>query len=215
MRFWHVLALAAAAMLLPSATLKAQEAVKVGVCNPAKVFEQMDERKVIEDKMKSERDKATAEVQRRKNEVEDIQRQRNELRPESAIFQEKTNQMMEKAVQFEVWARMKEAEMGRTEKEQIKALYEKIRDTCKEVAVEKKLDLILAERKPELPPNMEKLTADQVRQIISANDVLYANEKADITQEVIMRINKKYAAGGGIAPAGAGATNTGGVAPQK
>jgi len=80
--------------------------------NPAKVFEQMDERKVIEDKMKSERDKATAEVQRRKNEVEDIQRQRNELRPESAIFQEKTNQMMEKAVQFEVWARMKEAEMA-------------------------------------------------------------------------------------------------------
>jgi len=64
MRIWHVLALAAVAMLLPSATLKAQEAVKVGVCNPAKVFEQMDERKVIEDKMKSERDKATAEVQR-------------------------------------------------------------------------------------------------------------------------------------------------------
>ena len=119
---------------------------------------------------------------------------------------------MEKAVQFEVWARMKEAEMGRIEKEQIKALYEKIRDTCKEVAVEKKLDLILAERKPELPANMEKLTADQVRQIISANDVLYANEKADITQEVILRINKKYAATGGIAPAASTGTGT---VPQK
>src|SRR3954463_8611434 len=213
MKIWHVLALSAVAMLLPATTLRAQEAVKVGVCNPAKVFEQMDERKVIEDKMKSERDKAQAEVARRKNEVEDIKRQRNELRPESAIFQEKTNQMMEKAVQFEVWARMKEAEMGRGEKEQIKALYEKIRDTCKEVATEKKLDLILAERKPELPANMEKLTADQVRQIISANDVLYANEKADITQMVIMRVNQKYAAGGGIAPpaGGAGATNTGGT----
>lgn len=210
MRIWHVMFLAAAAMLLPSATLKAQEAVKVGVCNPAKVFEQMDERKVIEDKMKSDRDKAQGEVARRKQEVEDIQRQRNELRPESAIFQEKTNVMMEKAVQFEVWARMKEAEMGRVEKEQIKNLYEKIRDTCKEVATEKKLDLILAERKPELPANMEKYTADQVRQIISANDVLYANEKADITQEVILRINKKYAATGGIAPAAST-----GVAPQK
>jgi len=102
---------------------------------------------------------------------------------------------MEKAVQFEVWARMKEAEMLRSEKEQIKALYEKIRDACKEYATEKKLDLILAERKPELQ-NMEKLTADQVRQVISANDVLYANEKADITQEIILRVNKKYAAGG-------------------
>ncbi len=108
---------------------------------------------------------------------------------------------------------------ARTEKEQIKTLYEKIRESCKEIAVEKKLDLILAERKPELPANMEKLTADQVRAVISQNDVLYANEKADITQMVIMRVNQKYAAGGGIAPpAGAGATNTtggSGVPPQK
>jgi Skp family chaperone for outer membrane proteins len=211
MRIWHVMLLAAAAMLLPSATLKAQEAVKVGVCNPAKVFEQMDERKVIEDKMKGDRDKAQGEVARRKQEVEDLQRQRNELRPESAIYQEKTNQMMEKAVQFEVWLKLKEAEMGRIEKEQIKNLYEKIRETCKEVATEKKLDLILAEHKPELPPNMEKYTADQVRAVISQNDVLYANEKADITQEVILRINKKYASTGGIAPA----ASTGSGAPSK
>src|SRR6266566_5414989 len=113
--------------------------------------------------------------------------------------------MMEKAVQFEVWARVKEAEMLRTEKEQIKALYEKIRDACKEYATEKKLDLILAERKPELQnQNMEKMTADQLRGIISQNDVLYANEKADVTQEIILRVNKKYAAGGGVAPTGTG-----------
>ncbi len=217
MRIWHVFALAAVAMLLPTSVLKAQETVKIGVCNPAKVFESMDERKVIEDKMKSERDKAAGEVNRRKQEVEDLQRQRNELRPESAIFQEKTNQMMEKAVQFEVWARMKQAEMDRGEKESIKLLYDKIRDACKEIALEKKLDLILAEHKPELPPNMENVKVEVIRQMISANDVLYANEKADITQMVLMRVNQKYAAGGGIAPpAGAGATNTGGgVAPQK
>jgi Skp family chaperone for outer membrane proteins len=210
----RLLALAALAMLLPAAAASAQEAIKIAVCNPAKVFEQMDERKVIEDRMKSERDKAQGEVAKKKQEVEDLQRQRNELKPDSAIFQEKTNQIMEKAVQFEVWARLKEAEMARTEKEQIKNLYEKIRDACKDVATEKKIDLILAERKPELPPNMEKLTADQVRQIISANDVLYSNDKVDITQQVIMKINQKYAAGGGVAPVGTNTTG-GGIAPQK
>ncbi len=215
MRTWHILALAALAMLLPSATLKAQEMVKIGVINPQKVLEGMDERKVIEDKIKSERDKATAEVQRRKAEVDDLQRQRNELRPESSIFQEKTNQMMEKAVQFEVWARLKQAEMDRTEKEQMKALYDKIRDACKDVATEKKLDLILAEHKPELPANMETLKPEQVRAVLYNNDVMYANEKADITQQVMLKVNQKYAAGGGIAPA-VGTNNTGGgVAPQK
>ncbi len=217
MRSWHVMALAALAMLLPAATLKAQETVKIGVVNPAKVLEGMDERKVIEDRIKSDREKAAGEVNRRKQEVEDLQRQRNELRPESSIFKEKTDQMMEKTVQFEVWVRLKQAELDRTEKEQMKALYDKIRDACKDVATEKKLDLILAERKPELPANMEKLTPDQVRAIIYNNDVLYANERADITQQVILKVNQKYAAGGGIAPPAA--TNTtgssGGVAPQK
>src|SRR5438132_1177421 len=105
MKFRSLLALASLAMLLPAAGASAQEAIKVGVCNPAKVFESMDERKVIEDRMKGERDKAQQEVARRKQEVEDLQRQRNELKEGSTIFQEKTNQMMEKAVQFEVWAR--------------------------------------------------------------------------------------------------------------
>ncbi len=216
MKAFRIFALATLAMLLPAAAASAQEVVKVGVCNPAKVLEGMDERKVIVDRIKSEREKATAEVQKRRNEVEELGRQRAELKPESPIFAEKTNQLMEKAASLEVWARIKQAEMDRVEKEYIKALYDKIRDACKEVATEKKLDLILAERKPELPPNMEKLTAEQVGQIISANDVLYANEKADITQDIILKINKKYAQGGGVAPVGQNNTNTNNpLAPQR
>ena len=89
MKFPHLIALASLALLLPAAGASAQEAVKVGVCNPAKVFESMDERKVIEDRMKGEREKAQQEVARRKQKVEDLQRQRNELKEGSAIFQEK------------------------------------------------------------------------------------------------------------------------------
>jgi Skp family chaperone for outer membrane proteins len=90
--------------------------------------------------------------------------------------------------------------MGRQEKDNIISIYDKIRDACKEVAVAKKIDLVLAEHKPEIPAKRDQLTGDQVRQIINQQDVLYSNEKVDITQEVILVLNKKY--GGGAAPKG-------------
>src|SRR4029434_353726 len=93
------------------------------------------------------------------------------------------------------WARVKEAEMSRSEKEQIRGLYDKIRDACREIAAEQKLDLVLAERKPEIPANMEQLNPKQLGDLLMANDVLYMNENADVTQEVILRLNKKYSTG--------------------
>jgi Skp family chaperone for outer membrane proteins len=194
--FSRMLVCAGLAAVLVAPAVRAQDApVRVGVCNPAKVFQALDERKAIEDRMTEERNKVKSDATKRKLEVDDLKTARDQLKPESPAYQEKTNQMMEKAIQFEVWARVKEAEMGRAEKEQIRGLYEKIRDACREIAAEQKLDLVLAERKPEIPANMEQLNPKQLGDLLMANDVLYMNEKADVTQEVILRLNKKYSTG--------------------
>jgi hypothetical protein len=65
------------------------------------------------------------------------------------------------------------------------------------VAVRNGLDLVLVERKPEMPTNpadMDKLTADQVQAVLAQRDVLYMNSNADITAAVTAEVNKKYSA---------------------
>jgi Skp family chaperone for outer membrane proteins len=191
----RLLPLAALALFFVVPSARAQEALHIGVCNPAKVFDGMDERKVVQDRMKVDRDRLQGEAARRKQELEEMKKDLGMLQPGSAIHNDKSNELMKKAVDFEVWARLAQAEMDRKEKEQVKGLYDKIQAAAKDVAIDKKLDLVLAEHQPQIPPDMTAITPDQLRQLISANDVLYKNEKADITQAVIVAVNKSYAAG--------------------
>jgi hypothetical protein len=62
---------------------------------------------------------------------------------------------------------------------------------------------MLAEKRPEVPQppqqNAERLTAADVAGILSQRDVLYSNDKVDLTQAVIIVVNKKYAAGASAA----------------
>ena len=42
---------------------------------------------------------------------------------------------------------------------------------------------------------MSQLTPDQLRALLAQTDVLYKNEKADVTQAVIGQLNADYAKG--------------------
>jgi Skp family chaperone for outer membrane proteins len=190
-----VTTLAAALFAVPVARAQEAAVVRVGVCNLGKAWEQMDERKVLQDRNNSDRQKLQAEAAAKKADVERINKERNDLKPDSLVYQEKTKLLMEKAIELDVWLRMKDAELARQEKDQTKMLYERIADGCKEVAEAKKLDLILIERRPELPTKQEdldKLKPDDVKAILAQRDVLYINKNADMTDAVIGAVNAKF-----------------------
>ena len=186
----------AALMLAFARTTSAQEgAQRVAICNPSVVFQGMDERKAIEDRMKAEQEKIKIEFARRKAEVDEMRKQRDELKRGSAQYSEKNRVLMQKAVEFRAWVQIAEAEIMRAEMENTRNLYEKIADACKEVAESRKIDLVLAERRPELPEDIDQLKPEQVRQILSQRDVLYVSKIADITEQVVLLVNKKHAVG--------------------
>jgi Skp family chaperone for outer membrane proteins len=192
--------LAAIALIATAASAQ----TNVGVCNPNKVFDKLDEKKVILDQMQQRKSRIEAEIKQRREEAAEIERQRNDMRPGTPQWEEKNNLLAQKAVEFEVWGRIQQANMARQEKQLVIDLYNKIRTATKTVAQQKKLDIVLSERRPELPEKeqLEKLTPDQVRQLISQHDVLYMDEKLDITMDVVAQLNKDFATGGGTNNAG-------------
>ena len=198
-------------LLMATPALAQDAATRIAVCNPAKVFEALEERKVVQERLIQERDRSKAEAARRQAEVRELMQQREQLNPTSTVYAEKNQQIMGKTVEYEVWGRLAEASLARQEKDQIIAIYDKIREACKEVATAERFDLVVAERRPEIPANRDQLTPDQVRQLITASDVLYSNEKVDITQKVILNLNKKFGTTGTTVPA----TGTGAGTPPK
>lgn len=190
-------AFALATLMMFAGTVRAQEgSVRVGVCNWVKVMDAMDEWKAFRDKSNNDKEKYGIERSRRKLELEDLMRQRNELKPESAQYREKAQLVAQKEIEHVVWEQMTQLGLVRAEKEAIQQMYNKIVDAVREVAETRKLDLVLAEKRPEVPQqNADRMTAADVAGILSQRDVLYSNDKVDITQAVILVVNKRYAAG--------------------
>ena len=194
---------AAALVMLAAPLALAQDAgTRIAVCNPQKVFDKMQEKKNIQDRLNAEREKMRSEAAKRQNDIKAKIQQRNELKQGSSLYESKSNEIMNDTVQYEVWARLTEANMARQEKDQITALYDKIRDACSEVAKERKIDLVLTQRLPELSPeDREKLNPKQLGEVMGQNNVLFVSANADITDAVVLVLDRKFNQGGGGAAA--------------
>jgi Skp family chaperone for outer membrane proteins len=183
------------AVLLFAATADADAPLRIGTCNIAKIFDSLDERKAIETSMKENAAKHQGEVARRRKAIEELSAQREELRPDSPLYQQKTEELVTAATQLDVMVKLKDMELVRLEKQHTARLYDQIRSACKTAAAAHNLDLVVAEHPLESSREMTRLSADQLRFFLSSSEVLYANNQLDLTQEIILALNKQFAAG--------------------
>src|SRR5437870_985515 len=103
--------------LLFAASAAGQAPLRIGTCNVAKVFDLLDERKAIELSMKNNAAVHNTEVARRRKAIEELGAQRDELKPDSPLYQQKTEELVTAATQLEVIIKLKEMELSKLEKE--------------------------------------------------------------------------------------------------
>jgi Skp family chaperone for outer membrane proteins len=189
------MALSAVALVLPARLASAQENPRIGIVNPAKIFNEMQETKDLKQKMENDRQAIQAEAKRRADDLEEAKKARALFTEGTDDFNKKNQEMIRKAVELQVWQEMIKADLARQQKTQMKNLFEKIEAATKEVAEAKKLDLVLVEQKIDLPsdPNtMEQINVDQLRNLINQRSVMYSNGKFDITNDVLAGVDAKY-----------------------
>jgi Skp family chaperone for outer membrane proteins len=79
----------------------------------------------------------------------------------------------------------------------MKALFDKIVNATSKVAQQKGIDLVFADQRPDLPDNLGNISVDQLRAILNGRNVLFANNKVDISQDVVAVLDAEYKASGG------------------
>jgi Skp family chaperone for outer membrane proteins len=201
-RFAPILAAFALAFAGASAA-NAQESVKVGVCNPARVFGEMQETKDLKQKLENDRKSIEAEVNAKQQKVKDLQAQRDLLKPDSPQYAKADQDFMQEAIQFDTWSKITQAQLQGQQKQQMKALFDKIVAATGQVAQQKGFDLILADQRPDLPENLAAISVDQLRAILNGRNVLFNNQKVDISGDVVAALDAQYKAGGGAPAASA------------
>jgi Skp family chaperone for outer membrane proteins len=190
------LALAAVAFVFPARLVAAQDGgPRIATVNPAKVFNDMKETKDLKQKMESDRTAIQNEGKRRADDLEEAKKKLTIFNEGSEEYNKASKDVIEKAVGLQTWQELIKADLARQQKAQMKNLFEKIEQATKEVAEQKKIDLVIVEQKIDLPsdPNtMGQITVDQLRQLINQRSVMYSNGKYDITNDVLANVDSKY-----------------------
>ena len=145
--------------------------------------------------MEGDRKTLEATEMTKRQELKDLQAQRDTLKPDSPQYAKINQDLVQKSIEFEVWGRIQQAEIQRQQKNQMKSLFEKITTATAEVATQRGIDLVIAEQRPDFPDNLDQLNVDQLRVLINQRNVLFNSAAADLSNEIIAAMDAKYKAG--------------------
>ena len=212
------LVIAVIAVALAAPVAHAQNPPRIATASPARIFVEMQETKDLTEKLKQDTGALQNEAKNRQQKVKDLQAARDLLKPDSPQYAEAERAFMQEAIQFDTWTKITQAQLQGLQKQQMKLLFDKIVAATSEVAQQQGYDLVLADQRPELPENLGMINVEQLRQLLNQRNILFENEKVDISSAVIANLDSKYkASGGSTNPSSvggaAGAGGTGGALP--
>lgn len=172
----------------------AQDVPKIASVNLVKVFGEMQETKDLQQKMDADRKALEDELQKRTKEVNEIKQQRGYLQEGSDEANKKNQELIKKTVELNTWRELINQDQLRQRKMQFKTLFEKIEIAAKEIAEQRKIDIVIVEHRPDFPAGdvMEQLNLEQVRGLINQRTVLFNNGRFDITADVVANLDAKY-----------------------
>lgn len=184
-------AVVVAALLLPGVA-RAQEALRIAIVNPARVFTDMQETKDLKQKMEAEARAIRDEEERRAKDVEEARKRRNLFNPGTAEYNEANKALVEKAIALQTWRQLIQADLQRQQKDQMRTLFLKIEKATKELGEARKFDLVLVDQRADLPADLEQIDVNQLRMLINQRTVLFSSAKLDLTDEVVKKLDAEY-----------------------
>ena len=183
------------AMALPA---RADQAERIAIANPAKIFMDMQETKDLVDKLKNDQTDLQKLSDEKKAKLQDLDSQRKFYKEDTQQYQDKSREILQASIEYDVWAKMTDADLQRRQKEEIKTLFGKIQDAIATVAKQKGISLVLADQRSEIPDNLDQIELTALRALISQRTVLYFDNNPsvgiDITQDVLTLLDTNYKA---------------------
>jgi len=171
------------------------QTIKIATVNAAKVFNEIQETKDLKSKMENEQKTLQSQDLEKNTKLKDLKAARDALKVDAPQYEDANKQLMQAAVDYEVWQRIQTANIQRMQKQQMLLIFNKITNTVAEVATQKGLDLVIAEQRPEIPENLDAVNVDQLRLLINQRNVLFSQPTVDASNDVIAAMDAKYKAG--------------------
>lgn len=191
MKKWTVV-VAFGLLSMVSSLAFAADPSKVAVVNTAKIFNDMVERKDMQAKMEADLKLLDGVDKEKREKLNALKTSRDALKSDSPQFKEKNADLLKSAIEYEGWTKINQANLQRDQKQQMKNLFDKIEAAVSEVAKQKGIEVVLNDRRQDIPDDLDPLNINQLKELINARTVMYSNDKADISNDVLALLDAKY-----------------------
>jgi outer membrane protein len=186
---------AAAVFFVPSAAFAQSGGTRIAVVNAQKVYNEMKETQDLQKKMNDENARLTTQSNAKAAALQKMKADRDaSYKPGSPQYAEKNRDLIKATLEFEVWSKFERANMEDMYKQQMKLLFDKVQGAIAEVATKDGYDLVVTDTSERLPDNLEQVDVRTMKLMMLQKSVLFASPKVDITQMVIIVLDKKYSA---------------------
>jgi Skp family chaperone for outer membrane proteins len=181
-----------ALLIVPLAAWGQDAGVKIAIASPPRILSQLQETKDVMNKMNAEREHlASLEKQKRDN-VKSLQDARDQLKPGTTQYQERNQDFLKAAIEFDSWGKLTQVDVQRQQKEQMQRMFNKIQKAVQDLAKQRNIDIVITEQKPEIPDNLDQINVQQLKDNINGRNLLYFNPKLDISDDVVALMDKQY-----------------------
>ncbi|MGA3068159.1 MAG: OmpH family outer membrane protein, partial [Tepidisphaeraceae bacterium] len=134
------------------------------------------------------------ELNERKEKIKSMSDELKLLLPDTPEFTEKNNALIQYQIETEVWAKMQQIDQTRKQKTNTKALFDKIEAAIADIAHDRGYTIVLADHDVDIPDDLDSITPDALNNLLVARSVLYEDSRLDITQDVVIALDKAYTA---------------------
>jgi len=170
-------------------------ALKVAVCNPINgIFTQIQEGKDIQAQWKQLADTLNTQATAKQRELDNKADELKLLLPTSPEYEKKVEDLTVLKADDQAWLQAQQINLMRQQREEEQQIFDKILKTINDVAQAQGITLVLNSAHPDFPAmdNPNQNASAMFFQTIMMHTVLYADPKLDITQQVIVAMDKAY-----------------------
>lgn len=184
-------ALGAALALTYARPLQAQSAApagKVACVDVARVFDEYQRMRDLNEEVRALQDKLKTEETERRNKIDAARAELESLGDNDPTYRERARNVLALQIDYKNWGDLKQADMSRELALWTVRSYREILDMVTEVAQHEGYDMVFYRGQFD-PPRMDMDTiTDQIRN----QKLLYAHPATDITETILDRLNTKY-----------------------
>ena len=179
----------------------AQAQSNIGVVNLARVFAEYQMTRDLEMKFEQERRSMMSDAEQRRSVMNEKRQGLAPFKPGSQAYVDRSDELTRLEVEYEVWLSINERQLKREHKHSLVRIYDRVRSVVKEMADSRQIDVVLTyDEIDDSAPD-----SNAMRQQILLQKVLYAQDRVDLTESVLQRLNEQYGqqigqTGGGTLP---------------